>query len=85
MAVDKDGFVAYRESPCTIICILTRFLSILFLNILSLSSDDDLLRSLIVLWENEHFLMSNRLCSLSNVKLYPLVLVRAMISIEKGA
>ena len=59
---------------------LTRYsmyLSILFLNIVSLlactHSVDNLFQTLMVLWENENFLTSNLLCFITSVKLCPLV------------
>ena len=56
---------------------LTRYLSILFLNILTLlactHSFDNLFQTLMVLWENGNFLTSSLLCFFTSVKLCPLV------------
>ena len=46
-------------------------------------SVDNLFRSFIVLWKNEYFLTSNRLCSFASVKLCPLILLQAGIYFEK--
>ena len=63
---------------------LTRYLSILFLNILTLlactHSSDNLFHTLMVLCENENFLTSNLLCFFTRVKLCPLVILLSLIS-----
>ena len=63
---------------------LTRYLSILFLNILTLlactHSVDNSFHTLMVLWENENFLTSNLLCFFNSVKLCPLVILLSLIS-----
>ena len=63
---------------------LTRYLSILFLNINTLlaftHSVDNLFHTLMVLWENENFLTSNLLCFFTSVKLCPLVILLSLIS-----
>ena len=62
---------------------LTRYLSILFLNILTLlactHSSDNLFHTLMVLCENENFLTSNLLCFFTRVKLCPLVILLSLI------
>ena len=65
----------------------TRYLSILFLNILTLlactHSSDNLFHTLMVLCENENFLTSNILCFFTRVKLCPLVILLSFISKKK--
>ena len=64
---------------------LTRYLSILFLNIILLTllacthSPDTLFHTFMVLCENENFLTSN-LCFFTRVKLCPLVILLSLIS-----
>ena len=62
---------------------LTRYLSILFLNTLTLVACtqlvDNLFHTLMVLWENENFLTSNLLCFFTSVKLCPLVILLSLI------
>ena len=66
---------------------LTRYLSILFLNILTLlactHSSENVFHTLMVLWENENFLTSNLLCFFIRVKLCPLVILLSLISKKK--
>ena len=63
---------------------LTRYVSILFLNILTLLACthyfDNLFQTLMCLWENENFLTSSLLCFFTSVKLCPLVFVLSLIS-----
>ena len=66
---------------------LSRYLSILFLNILTLlactHSVDNLFHTLMVLWEKENFLTSNLLCFFTSVKLCPLVVLLCLSSTSK--
>ena len=59
------------------------YLSILFLNILTLlactQSVDNLFHTLMVLWKNEYFLTSNLLCSFTSVKLCPLIVLLPLL------
>ena len=48
-------------------------MSILFLNILTLSADN-LFHTFMILWEDEYFPTSNLLCCFTSVKLCPLVI-----------
>ena len=74
--------LAYREFTHTLLIVscpyskcnptFTIYLSILFLNILTLLACTQSFHTLMVLWENEYFLTSNLLCSFTSVKLCPL-------------
>ena len=88
MAVDKEAICLSRVYSYYFKCnlplfyvqpALTRYLSILFLNTLTLvactQSVDNLFHTLMVLWENEYFLTSNLLCFFTRVKLCPLVIL----------
>ena len=93
MAVDKEAISLSRLYTNTILrvtcpysmCNLptTRYLYILFLNILTLlactHSVDNLFHTLMVLWENENFLTSNLLCLFTSVNLCPLVILLSLI------
>ena len=93
MAVDKEAISLSRVysyySKCNLPLFyvqpaLTRYLSILFLNISTLPacthSVDNLFHTLMVLCENENFLTSNLLCFFTRVKLCPLVILLSLIS-----
>ena len=94
MAVDKEALIClsrvysyYFKCNFPLFYVypaLTRYLSILFLNILTLlactHSSDNLFRTLMVLCENENFLTSNLLCFFTRVKLCPLVILLSLIS-----
>ena len=60
MAADKEAVGLSRVHMYESKCILTRYLSILFLNIVTLlectQSADNLFLSFMVLWEKEYFL-----------------------------
>ena len=85
MAVDKEALIClsrvysyYFKCNFPLFYVypaLTRYLSILFLNILTLlactHSSDNLFHTLMVLCENENFLTSNLLCFFTRVKLCP--------------
>ena len=89
MAVDKEAIcliesllILYYKCNFPLFYVdpaLTRYLSILFLNILTLlactHSSDNLFHTLMVLCENENFLTSNLLCFFTRVKLCPLVIL----------
>ena len=89
MAVDKEALIClsrvysyYFKCNVPLFYVypaLTRYLSILFLNILTLlactHSSDNLFHTLMVLCENENFLTSNLLCFFTRVKLCPLVIL----------
>ena len=94
MAVDKDALIClsrvysyYFKCNFPLFYVypaLTRYLSILFLNILTLlacrtHSSDNLFHTLMVLCENENFLTSNLLCFFTRVKLCPLVILLSLI------
>ena len=93
MAVDKEALIClsrvysyYFKCNFPLFYVypaLTRYLSILFLNILTLlactHSSDNLFHTLMVLWENENFLTSNLLCFFTRVKLCPLVILLSLI------
>ena len=99
MAVDKEAIIILCLSrvysyyfKCNfplfyVYLALTRYLSILFLNILILlactHSSDNLFHTLMALCENEHFLTSNLLCFFTRVKLCPLVILLSLISKKK--
>ena len=94
MAVDKEAIICLSRvysyyCKCNfplfyVYPALTRYLSILFLNILALlactHTSDNLFHTLMVLWENENFLTSNLLCFFTRVKLCPLVILLPLIS-----
>ena len=80
MAVDKEAnslsrvYSYYSKFNLCLFYVkpaLARYLSILFLNILTLlactQSVDNLFHTLMVLWENEYFLTSNLLCFFTSV------------------
>ena len=77
MAVDKEAnslsrvYSYYSKFNLCLFYALARYLSILFLNILTLlactQSVDNLFHTLMVLWENEYFLTSNLLCFFTSV------------------
>ena len=80
MAVDKEAkslsrvYSYYSKFNLRLFYVypaLARYLSILFLNILTLlactQSVDNLFHKLMVLWENEYFLTSNLLCFFTSV------------------
>ena len=93
MAVDKEALIClsrvysyYFKCNFPLFYVypaLTRYLSILFLNILTLlactHSSDNLFHTLMVLCENENFLTSNLLCFFTRVKLCPLVILLYLI------
>ena len=93
MAVDKEALIClsrvysyYFKCNFPLFYVypaLTRYLSILFLNILTLlactHSSDNLFHTLMVLCENENFLTSNLLCFFTRVKLCPLVILLSLI------
>ena len=93
MAVDKEALIClsrvysyyfkYNFPLFYVYPALTRYLSILFLNILTLlactHSSDNLFHTLMVLCENENFLTSNLLCFFTRVKLCPLVILLSLI------
>ena len=93
MAVDKEALICLSRVysyhfKCNfplfyVYPALTRYLSILFLNILTLlactHSSDNLFHTLMVLCENENFLTSNLLCFFTRVKLCPLVILLSLI------
>ena len=89
MAVDKEALICLSRVysyyfKCTFPLFYdTRYLSILFLNILTLlactHSSDNLFHTLMVLCENENFLTSNLLCFFTRVKLCPLVILLSLI------
>ena len=95
MAVDKEALIClsrvysyYFKCNFPLFYVypaLTRYLSILFLNILTLQvlacthSSDNLFHTLMVLCENENFLTSNLLCFYTRVKLCPLVILISLI------
>ena len=97
MAVDKEALICLSRVysynfKCNFPLLyvypaLTRYLSILFLNILTLlactQSSDNLFHTLMVLCENENFLTSKLLCFFTRVKLCPLVILLSLISIKK--
>ena len=97
MAVDKEAIICLsRVYSYSFKCnfplfyvypALTRYLSILFLNILTLlactHASDNLFHTLKVLCENENFLTSNLLCFFTRVKLCPLVILLSLISKKK--
>ena len=97
MAVDKEAIIClsrvysyYFKCNFPLFYVypaLTRYLSILFLNILTLlactHSSDNLFHTLMVLCENENFLTSNLLCFFTRVKLCPLVILLSLISKKK--
>ena len=93
MAVDKEATCLSRVYSyyyeCNILLsyvypALTRYVSILFLNILTLlactHSPDNLFHTLMVLCENGNFLTSTLLCFFTRVKLCPLVILLSLIS-----
>ena len=93
MAVDKEAISLSRvySNYCKcnlplfyVLPALTRYLSILFLNILTLlactHSVDNLFHTLMVLCEKENFLTSNLLCFFTRVNLCPLVILLSLIS-----
>ena len=98
MAVDKEALIClsrvysyYFKCNFPLFYVypaLTRYLSILFLNILTLlactHSSDNLFHTLMVLCENENFLTSNLLCFFTRVKLCPLVILLSLIWKKKG-
>ena len=67
---------------------LLRYMSILFLNILTLlaltQSADNLFHSFTVLCENENFLISNLHCFFANVHPCPLVLLSSLTEEERS-
>ena len=80
MAVDKEAnslsrvYSYYSKFNLRLFYVqpaLARYLSILFLNILTLlactQSVDNLFHTLMALWENEYFLTSNLLCFFTSV------------------
>ena len=89
VAVDKEALICLssvysyyfkRNFPLFYVYpALTRYLYILFFNILTLlactHSSDNLFHTLMVLCENENFLTSNLLCFFTRVKLCPLVIL----------
>ena len=93
MAVDKEALIClsrvysyYFKCNFPLFYVypaLTRYLSILFLNILTLlactHSSDNVFHTLMVLCENENFLTSNLLCFFTRVKLWPLVILLSLI------
>ena len=93
MAVDKEALIClsrvysyYFKCNFPLFYVypaLTRYLSILFLNILTLlactHSSDNLFHTLMVICENENFLTSNLLCFFTRVKLCPLVILLSLI------
>ena len=88
MAVDKEAISLSRIYSYYYKCYLPLFyLSILFLNILTLPacthSADNVFHTLMVLWENENFLTSNLLCFFTSVKLCPLIILLSLISKKK--
>ena len=97
MAVDKEALIClsrvysyYFKCNFPLFYVypaLTRYLSILFLNILTLlactHSSDNLFHTLMVLCENENFLTSNLLCFFTRVKLCPLVILLSLILKKK--
>ena len=97
MVVDKEAILCLSRvysyySKCNLPLFyvypaLTRYLSILFLNILTLlactHSSDNLFHTLMVLWENETFLTSNLLSFFTRVKLCHLVILLSLISKKK--
>ena len=93
MAVDKEAICLSRVYSYYYKCnlpflyvypALTRYLSILFLNILTLlactHSADNLFHTSMVLCENENFLISNLRCFFARVKLCRLVILLSLIS-----
>ena len=95
MAVDKEALIClsrvysyYFKCNFPLFYVypaLTRYLSILFLNILTLlactQSSDNLFHTLMVLCENENFLTSNLLCFFTRVTLFPLVILLSLIAV----
>ena len=98
MAVDKEALIClsrvysyyfkYNFPLFYVYPALTRYLSILFLNILTLlactHSSDNVFHTLMVICENENFLTSNLLCFFTRVKLCPLVILLSLIWKKKG-
>ena len=96
MAVDKEALICLSRvysyyskcnfPLCYVYPALTKYLSILFLNILTLlactHSSDNLFHTFMVLYENENFLTSrpNLLCFFTRVKLCPLVILLSLMS-----
>ena len=98
MAVDKEAIIClsrvysyYFKCNLPLLYVypaLTRYLSIIFLNILTLlayytHSSDNVFHTLMVLCENENFLTSHLLCFFTRVKLCPLVILISLISRKK--
>ena len=84
MAGGLGSHLAYRESNLSIYVYPARlrYMSILFLNILTLlaptQSADNLFHSFTVLCENENFLISSLHCFFANVTPCPLVLLSSL-------